>query len=515
MVIILHLHHFVPFPEENAVDGNLLLPFFRRVQRSLQSSVQFDGTQLAFPARSEHLDIRHGRIAVTGGQAAPAEIDNQVGEIIRIGTRQEKEITGMVGELRHLARHYAVGARDDEALHGLSENFRELHNRHLSRRDEIPQHIARPHAGKLIAVAHHDQAAAERKRPQHGFEKQNIHHGKLVENEGIAIQQILFVPGEGLAIVFVPLHLQEPVDCLGLLARQVAHALGSTACGRGEQHLLPLLLQDADDRLERRRLTGAGAAGEDQQPVFERLTDGILLELCILHASLAFHCLDEAGRARDGMRGEPEHGQNPTGGVYLRLEQARQKEKITAAQLTAHQCAVPRQLLHSLLCQLERHAEHTRGRSSKLVRRDAGVAVVQIVAQHVFHTGPHAPRIILRPFQRGGNGIRLFKGHACLLLADAVRVFPDQLHAGGANHTPHAQRLLRREAIAAQHFHGVPHAVGLPKLFAQLERLRLCDALDHREPFRLLLEHLQRVFAESVHNLRSHGGADPLHRAGR
>ena len=55
------------------------------------------------------------------------------------------------------------------------------------------RHIARPHAGKLIAVAHHDQAAAERKRPQHGFEKQNIHHGKLVENEGIAILSLIHI----------------------------------------------------------------------------------------------------------------------------------------------------------------------------------------------------------------------------------------------------------------------------------------------------------------------------------
>ena len=120
------------------------------------------------------------------------------------------------------------------------------------------------------------------------FKQQDVHHGKLIENEGIAIQQILFVPGKGLVIVFIPFHLQETVNRLGLLAGQIAHALRSPACGRGEQHLLSLLFQDADDRFERRRLAGAGAAGEDQQPVFKRLADGILLELRILHARLVF-----------------------------------------------------------------------------------------------------------------------------------------------------------------------------------------------------------------------------------
>ena len=68
-----------------------------------------------------------------------------------------------VMKLRQFPGHDFVGVGDDETFHGLAENFRQLHRGKQPGSNEIPQHVSRPHRGKLVAVPHQNQPAAKGK----------------------------------------------------------------------------------------------------------------------------------------------------------------------------------------------------------------------------------------------------------------------------------------------------------------------------------------------------------------
>ena len=50
-----------------------------------------------------------------------------------------------------------MGIDDNVALGRLTEDLCELHHRERLRRNHVPENISRPHAGKLVYIAHKDQ----------------------------------------------------------------------------------------------------------------------------------------------------------------------------------------------------------------------------------------------------------------------------------------------------------------------------------------------------------------------
>ena len=58
-------------------------------------------------------------------------------------------------------------------------------------------------------------------RPEQMLKQQYIHHGHFIHHQHIAVQRILFVMFEAEPLVAVKLHLQQPVDGLGLVAGEI------------------------------------------------------------------------------------------------------------------------------------------------------------------------------------------------------------------------------------------------------------------------------------------------------
>ena len=59
---------------------------------------------------------------------------------------EEEEVAALVGQIRWLPAIHAVGAADDGALPRLAEDLRETHSGDDLTAQQVPQHIARPHA---------------------------------------------------------------------------------------------------------------------------------------------------------------------------------------------------------------------------------------------------------------------------------------------------------------------------------------------------------------------------------
>ena len=106
------------------------------------------------------------------------------------------------------------------------------------------QDVAGADAGQLVGVAHHDDAAAVPQRRDEGLKQLDVHHAHLVEDDHIALEQVLVVVDEADHAAGV-VHLQQTVDGGGLPARQLAQPLGRAAGGGTEGHPLRLMLPAA------------------------------------------------------------------------------------------------------------------------------------------------------------------------------------------------------------------------------------------------------------------------------
>jgi len=79
----------------------------------------------------------------------------------------------------------------------------------------------------LVDVADEQQAHVGRDGFQERVHQHNVNHRTFVDNECIALQRALVVALVSLGWV----ELQQSVDGLGLHARSLSHALGSSAGG--------------------------------------------------------------------------------------------------------------------------------------------------------------------------------------------------------------------------------------------------------------------------------------------
>ena len=247
VVVVAYLHHLVPQAEQGAVYFDLRLAPGGGVDGLPQVLVQLHGAQLPLAAGAQHLDVRDAGIAVAAGQAHAAQGDNQLGGLLGVLLGQEEEVAVVAAQVGQFALHNAVGAHDDEALLGLAENLLELHRGEQAGGNQIPQDVARPHAGQLVVIPHQNQPAGEGQGPQQALKDVGVHHGELVHHKAVALQGVALVAGEHGVVLLVPVHLKQAVDGLGLLAGDLAHALGGAAGGGRQEHPLPRLLEQADD----------------------------------------------------------------------------------------------------------------------------------------------------------------------------------------------------------------------------------------------------------------------------
>ena len=265
---------------------------------------------------------------------------------------------------------------------------------------------------------------------QHTFEQLNVHHRKLVQHQRVAIQQIFFVARKGGRIAVVPLYLKHPVDGFRLLARHLRHAFRRPTGGRRKQHLFALLLQNGNDGVEGRRFSGAGAAGQNQHALLERLPHRLLLPLGILNAKTLLHRRDMSIDIPQRLRRITKQHQQPTRAIRFGLVIARQKDKFPPAEQLGDQYVLFLQFFEDGEKHLRLHSKHARGGGDQLVLRQAGMAVVRVVPQHIVEPRAQARKVVLLHTRGFCNEIGAPKIDIDAVGAQQKRVGTDQLCGG-------------------------------------------------------------------------------------
>ena len=167
------------------------------------------------------------------------------------------------------------------------------------------------------------------------------------------------------------------MDGLGLPAGDLGHPLGRAAGGGAQRHLAAGLLQQVDDGVDGGGFAGAGAAGEDEDFVLQRLQDGLLLQAGVADLAgllqLGQQLLGGGFYLQRLVRAQ--HEENPLGDVALVLPVFGQVAVGAAVDLHLHQLAAAQQRLQLLFHHDFALAQQLLGGGQQLVQRQAGVAV--------------------------------------------------------------------------------------------------------------------------------------------
>ena len=74
---------------------------------------------------------------------------------------------------------------DDQTFLRLAEDIGQSHSRDNIGTQYLTQNVARPHAGQLISVPHHDDAAVVARSSEQGLKQLDIHHTHLIKDDDI------------------------------------------------------------------------------------------------------------------------------------------------------------------------------------------------------------------------------------------------------------------------------------------------------------------------------------------
>ena len=167
----------------------------------------------------------------------------------------------------------------------MPENLREPHDRDHAGSDQVGQDRAGADRGKLIDVAHQNDAGFAGDGPQELMAQDDIDHRHFIEHEQIAAERMLLVL---LEFSRGRIELQQSVDGLGRAVRGLRQAFGRPARG-SRQHALHFFGgKDFEDAADQRGFAHARPARDDQHFVLARLPNGFLLARRQLNAQSLF-----------------------------------------------------------------------------------------------------------------------------------------------------------------------------------------------------------------------------------
>ena len=153
------------------------------------------------------------------------------------------------------------------------------------------------------------------------------------------------------------IHFQQAVDGRSCVPGQFAQPLGGAACGGAECHAVIQGLVQAQNRVDRRRLAGAGAAGQHHHAAGQCQLDGQLLQRRVLKALGHFQHAD-IGVQRLGHLGR-EGGQlpQPRGDIFLGTEQVWQVDILHPVKRAGAQFLGTEQFVQARFNFIGRHAQ--------------------------------------------------------------------------------------------------------------------------------------------------------------
>jgi len=170
------------------------------------------------------------------------------------------------------------------------------------------------------------------------------------------------------------------------------------------------LSQQGQYTIQYSRLTGAGAAGDQQQPGGRRFPDGAGLFLGIFDAALLRHVADHALQALGRGEAALRKFQQPLTAIHFRFVQPWKVVNGDARQRTAHQAVGFQQPADAFFYRFSVHAQQLADRQLQLVLREEAVSCREIVIQLKQDSGFHPPGVVPRHAQLNGEAIHRPEG---------------------------------------------------------------------------------------------------------
>ena len=121
------------------------------------------------------------------GQTAAAQVYHRVQHRLGVPAGQAEEIPLVAPQVGNLPPVDEVGAADDGALCGLTENLRQPDRGNRPAADEVGEEGPRPHRWQLVRVSHQHQAAPAVQGVQQGGHQGHVHHRGLVHDNGVGL----------------------------------------------------------------------------------------------------------------------------------------------------------------------------------------------------------------------------------------------------------------------------------------------------------------------------------------
>ena len=403
---------------------------------------------------------------------------------------------------------------DDAAAGRLAEDLRQAHSRDDAAADDIRKHIARADGRQLVSVTHKNKPALRPYGTQQRAHERNVHHGALVEDDGVARERVVLVAPEGDVLMIVAhAGLEQAVDRLRAPAGQLAHALGGAA-RRGRKLGVELEhIKQREDRADGRRLAGAGAAGDRNDLVLTGKAKRLFLLLGKGQTELRFDARGDLVGVRHTAVFRLRHGEQPLGRVGFRLMQTREIAPVAPGDALAHQFAALYERVHALSDQLVRHAAELRCCRKQVAVGDKAVPTHGVVGKLIQRRRSDTLRaLVVKPVAECQR-VRLLKRGADGIRNEYVRVVLHELQGLVAVILVHAQGNDRADVGRGQKLDQAAHARLTAEIGRHGLRLGKADALDGRELFRLVLQHIQCIGTEARHEQRRRRRADAAHGA--
>ena len=124
-----------------------------------------------------------------------------------------------------------------------------------------------------------------------------------------------------------------------------------------------------------------------------------------------------------------------------------QKQKVPAVKIFPDRVKPLAQKRYAVLNGFQLHPQHLGGGGSQLVQGQAGVAIVQVVAQHIENPRLDPVKVVPGLFHALGNGVGNFKADVDAFSTQAVGVLLDASHRGLSILLPHQNCFLWADAV--------------------------------------------------------------------
>ena len=305
------------------------------------------------------------------------------------------------------------------------------------------------------------------------------------------------------------IDLQQAVDRLRLQPGGLAHPLGCAPGRRTQQDIDALGGQDAQDRVDDRRLADARSAGDDGDLRGERRAYRVGLARRQGEPGLTLHPGQGLARVDVGpwetARRDPQKtpGDRPFGPVQAAEEYAGDLPHRVGNHRAFGQLQVQRGA-----DQLAGNLQEFGRERSQLFFRQAAVTLVHRFGQGIAdaRTDPDHRRLRDAEFHRDRVG-----GHetdAADVARETVRVLRHHLHGIGAVGPEYPHRPRRADAVAVQEHHDLADHLLLGPGVGDPLRPHLADAGHLAQTLRLALDHIEDLLAERPHQLAGVDRAD-------